>query len=356
MAPALGGQVLTDRDGAMQNRVMSNNIFVSFDTTSSTTDTLQQPWLPQLSPPQPLAQPSNPIASDKHNQLEDFVLYPPSRPQVKLRDERASALKTTTPKQFANFPHPVSGHRLDLASRDLQHRESHVIVMDTFNLTSTHFADDMDSPAMFAGQNMPGTVSPKDILVDGSAPPSTSFTDISTPPSFGNSPGTFSQNTSPMFQADFELAPEHETWESLFPTDAISVPLDDVDAHFNFAPKPVPKPVPQAPVVKSASSPELSPGAKPGRRATLPSTTNGVKKTRRHHKEVVYNMDDPADKKRYNNTMAARRSRAAKQERFEAMQRRIEELEAQLEQSNMLVEQYKSQVETLEATLRAQQV
>lgn len=229
-------------------------------------------------------------------------------------------------------------------------------VMDTFNLTSTHFADDMDSPAMFAGQNMPGTVSPKDILVDGSAPPSTSFTDISTPPSFGNSPGTFSQNTSPMFQADFELAPEHETWESLFPTDAISVPLDDVDAHFNFAPKPVPKPVPQAPVVKSASSPELSPGAKPGRRATLPSTTNGVKKTRRHHKEVVYNMDDPADKKRYNNTMAARRSRAAKQERFEAMQRRIEELEAQLEQSNMLVEQYKSQVETLEATLRAQQV
>ena len=91
---------------------------------------------------------------------------------------------------------------------------------DLFGLPSAGF-NGMDSPLAFDSIHMgddelfsgpPGTISPKDLMMDSSVPPSGTFTDLSTP-SF-ESPGNFSQNTSPMF-TDMDLA-GHEEWPSLF--------------------------------------------------------------------------------------------------------------------------------------------
>lgn len=212
---------------------------------------------------------------------------------------------------------------------------------DIFDLSTNQFIDDFEvsaEPTMFSQQFMnsglgavtdplagppAGTVSPKDLMMDASAPPSTSFTDLSTP--FFDSPGYFSQETSPMFPGDNELAPGHEEWESLFPVNDgfSSTNLDDLSAAVSAPPKTVPPP--PSPMVRAASSPGQSTGT--SRNGSSTSTTkhssiSGVGSHRRTKPlpPIKYDPDDPVAVKRARNTEAARKSRARKLERQEEME------------------------------------
>ncbi|KAL4774144.1 hypothetical protein BDW60DRAFT_215140 [Aspergillus nidulans var. acristatus] len=191
-----------------------------------------------------------------------------------------------------------------------------------------------------------GTVSPSDLFMDASAPPSASFTDLSTP-SF-DSPGYFSQDTSPMFGADLDLAPGHEEWAPLFPSnDGMSMPFDPTGLEI-AAPVPAVKAEPpvSSPAVKPVSSPARSPTAASRSSTTKHSTVAGVSARRsKPLPPIKYDESDPVAAKRARNTEAARKSRARKLERQGDMERRIAELSKELEETRQMVEFWKSQAQ-----------
>ena len=227
---------------------------------------------------------------------------------------------------------------------------------DLFNDIPSHpFGDDFDVtmlaqqqfstaglgpvPDSTAGAPL-GTISPKDLMMDASAPPSATFTDLSTPPSF-ESPGYFSQDTSPMF-TELEFPAGHEQWDPLFPTndtDAFSAAFDSTAMEVAAA-MPPPKaslpPVPPSPVVNAPSSPAPQPAPSPSSRASSakPSSVAGVNARQRKPLPVIkYDSSDPVAVKRARNTEAARKSRARKLQRQDELERRIAELEKSLEES-----------------------
>ncbi|OJJ49348.1 hypothetical protein ASPZODRAFT_14068 [Penicilliopsis zonata CBS 506.65] len=248
----------------------------------------------------------------------------------------------------------ISGVPPQIQNLALHHRNMSTpnFAQDFFDL-SNHFGDDFENtePTMLSTQNLPGidpmapmpsgTVSPKDLFMDSSAPPSTSFTDLSTP-SF-ESPGYFSQDTSPMFASDLELASGHEEWESLFPVsdafDATALELvTAMAAQQEQQPKaPVAMPPPSSPIIRSSTSPAPSPG--PGR-VTKHSTMNA--RQRKPLPPIKVNNADPVAVKRARNTEAARKSRARKLERQDEMERRIAELEKSLEESQRREQYWKA--------------
>ncbi|KAL4896710.1 hypothetical protein BDV59DRAFT_191204 [Aspergillus ambiguus] len=237
---------------------------------------------------------------------------------------------------------------------------------DLFDFTSDQFGGDFDAalePTMLSPHQIPtglmaskdplevpsGTISPKDLLMDASAPPSTSFTDLSTP-SF-ESPGYFSQDASPMFATDMELAPGHEEWDSLFPPqDGLSIPIDTAALEVPAAPAPTP-----TPAESKAETPSASPMVRNTSRAPSPgsirsgtkhSTVAGVNaRQRKPLPPIKYNSDDPVALKRARNTEAARKSRARKLERQEEMERRIAELEKSLEEAQQREQYWKALAE-----------
>jgi hypothetical protein len=210
---------------------------------------------------------------------------------------------------------------------------------DLFGLNSAAGFAGMDSPLAFdsldeAGlvpSGPPGTISPRDLMMDTSVPPSGTFTDLSTP-SF-ESPGNFSQNTSPMF-TDMDMV-NHDEWPSLFDTTSDMGALDfanldtlDVAAAFQSEPK---KPALQvntttsSPLKRSASSMASSPVPASG--TTKHSSIAGVNaRARKSLSPVDFDPSDPVAAKRARNTEAARKSRAKKMERQAVSERRIDEL------------------------------
>lgn len=218
-----------------------------------------------------------------------------------------------------------------------------------FDLT-TSFVDDLESPIQstmlsphqnahsgftavndsgVTGQST-GTISPKDLMMDASAPPSTSFTDLSTP-SF-ESPGLFSNDTSPMFPVDQELGPGHEEWDSLFPVnDSFAPPMDEITVALTAAVKTAP---PASPMIRNPSSPGYSPNSD-SVKAKNYSSVAGVNSRRREKPLPPIKVDssDPVAVKRARNTEAARKSRARKVEKNDAMERRIADLEKSLEEA-----------------------
>ncbi|KAI1995520.1 General control protein [Ophidiomyces ophidiicola] len=200
--------------------------------------------------------------------------------------------------------------------------------------------DLFDSPKVmnFASVNtVSTTVSPKDLMLDSSAPPSASFTDLSTP-SF-DSPGYFSQDTSPLFGME-ELGPGHENWESLFPADSVLAKMDT-----KVEDKPAMAPASAPPMTRTPSSPGASPKA--GRVSTRPSSISGVKPRNRDKPlpPIVFETADPIAAKRARNTEAARKSRARKVEAQDKMERRIAELEKDLAECQQREAYWKSVAE-----------
>ncbi|KAL1607883.1 General control protein [Paraconiothyrium brasiliense] len=182
------------------------------------------------------------------------------------------------------------------------------------------------------------TVSPKDIFADPfqSAPPSTTFTNI-TSPDVDQSPFiTDSFETSPMFQGDSYMPADN--WFSLFPEEdnkgaapAVTAPLV----------APALERTVSSNTTKSSGSSVNSPvvmSANSHRRKSSvngsPATNASITKPRRRKGPLPTIMVDPNDKvalKRARNTLAARDSRQRKFDHVNLLEKRNAELEAEVE-------------------------
>ena len=192
-----------------------------------------------------------------------------------------------------------------------------------------------------------GTVSPKD-LMDLSAPPSASFTDLSTPSDL------FSCDPSPMFLTDMELVSGNEQWDSLFPTVNDDLGRDSISASCNVdVPKNADFAAPLGPYSPLSSVNNIPPPypvvASPSSRAasTKPSDSVGIRqrKSKKPLPVIDYDSSDPVAAKRARNTAAARKSRARKVEAQEGMQQKINELEKLVKEQREEIEYLKSIVQ-----------
>ncbi|KAF2267007.1 hypothetical protein CC78DRAFT_566434 [Lojkania enalia] len=176
------------------------------------------------------------------------------------------------------------------------------------------------------------TISPKDIFQDpfGSAPPSTAFTDL-TSPEIGESPFIGeSYETSPMFYGDAVAATDK--WYSLFP---------EAEAESNIKPAQpadLERTVSQNSLARSSSSSNspITLDSSNRRKSTTnsPALNASISKPRRRKGVLPPITVDPNDKaalKRARNTLAARDSRQRKFDHVQSLERRNAELEAEVE-------------------------
>jgi hypothetical protein len=235
---------------------------------------------------------------------------------------------------------------------------SNIQSTDLFSLPSDQLGDELahlTDAGMFSPQLIPtgfmaskdgempeATVSPKDLMMDSSAPPSASFTDLSTP--MFESPA-WSEDTSPLFDTGLDLAAGHEHWGSLFPEElpmSFDAATMEIAASLSQEVKPEPS---ASPAVQSISSPVRSPVVRGS--ATKHSTVAGVNaRQRKPLAPIKYDDKDPAAVKRARNTEAARKSRAKKLERQEDMERRIQELQQELADAKRSAEYWKTMAES----------
>ena len=204
-----------------------------------------------------------------------------------------------------------------------------------------------ETDAAFSPEVPQGTVSPKDLMFENSVPPSGTFTDLSTPPF--DSPGTFSQNPSPLF-TDVDFMGQDD-WAPLFHDgSAVAKPhMFDINASsFNVAanfvePKKEVQPTiemsPAPKRVASKSSPISASGT------TKHSSVSGISRQRKDLSPVEFDPTDPVAAKRARNTEAARKSRAKKMQRQANAESRIRELEEQLAQRDELIANLQAQLE-----------
>jgi len=178
------------------------------------------------------------------------------------------------------------------------------------------------------------TVSPKDLMVGPtSAPPSTTFTNY-TSPSIWDSPDVAeSFETSPLFYTDGELGANTDTWPSLFPdtngqTEEMPiVPTEDLAKSSLYVVT-----VGTNGMARQRSSPGHSPHASRG--TPRHSSVSGVNARKRDKPLPPITVRDPTDTielKRARNTAAARKSRQKKVERVEELEKQVEELQSQVE-------------------------
>ena len=193
------------------------------------------------------------------------------------------------------------------------------------------------------------TISPKDIFVDPfqSAPPSTAFTNITTPDLDPSPFITDSFETSPLFQHDDSMV-INDHWPSLFPElrkeDEESAPAAPAVAAPLYAPA-------LERTISSNTTQSNGSGSSVNSPVTMPSSGNGshrrkssvtgspaanasITKARRRKGPLPTIMVDPNDKvalKRARNTLAARDSRQRKFDHVNLLEKRNAELEAEVE-------------------------
>lgn len=168
-----------------------------------------------------------------------------------------------------------------------------------------------------------GTVSPQDLMVRDpsfSTPNSTAFTNLTSPSMYNESPEFEPYDTSPMFNGNTDLDPAiSDPWFPLFP-----------DANNNAV---EPSPVDQSPLQPNEelevsehlrNTQHRRSGSSPG--STKASTTSGVSARKRNQPLPPILVEDPNDTvalKRARNTLAARKSRQKKMERFDELENEI---------------------------------
>ncbi|KAI9804333.1 MAG: hypothetical protein M1833_007140 [Piccolia ochrophora] len=189
---------------------------------------------------------------------------------------------------------------------------------------SPHFTS-VNDPITAAPTTNLATVSPKDLMRDpqASAPPSTAFTNLTSPSIFDSPDVADSFETSPMFNnVDGELPTEN--WYSLFPGTSgesdESPPNHAIDVYdqATFAHQ-----VDNHRRSSSGHSPQTA------RTSGKHSSVSGVSSRKRDKPLPPIQVDDGSDTiamKRARNTMAARKSRQKKVERFDELEKTIEEL------------------------------
>nr|WHA27467.1 putative transcription factor [Sesquicillium sp.] len=171
-----------------------------------------------------------------------------------------------------------------------------------------------------------GTISPHDLLVNEpfmSAPNSSALTALTSPSVANESPDYDSFDVSPNFgSADFD-GPPMEAWYPLFPTE--SGPESLVDN----------SPAQQSDDLETVERPSTGSRRKSGgspTTSTRHSAVSGVGSRKRDKPLppiIVDNPNDTVAMKRARNTLAARKSRERKAQRFDELEDRIAKLEAE---------------------------
>ncbi|KAI1772286.1 cross-pathway control protein 1 [Hypoxylon cercidicola] len=179
-----------------------------------------------------------------------------------------------------------------------------------------------------------GTVSPQDLLIRdpfASAPNSTAITNLTSPSLYGESP-EFHDNyeVSPNFGGgDFE-GHTSDNWYPLFPEqNTVADPASVIEESPVEQPEEQQSEEPEV-VEKPSQSRRKSPNSPPTGGHGRHSSVSGVNSRRRDKPLPPIIVDDPHDTiamKRARNTLAARKSRQRKAERFEELEERIQKLE-----------------------------
>lgn len=174
-----------------------------------------------------------------------------------------------------------------------------------------------------------GTVSPQDLLVRdpfASAPNSTAFTNLTSPSTYNESPEyTDNFDVSPFVgnNQDLDQTIAGDPWYPLFPQD------DKADSQ-SVDQSPL-LPEEELEVAESFRSTSMS--RKRSGSGTSPTTHSSVSGVRKRDKPlppiIVEDPNDTVAMKRARNTLAARKSRQRKMQRFDELEDRIAKLEAE---------------------------
>jgi len=201
--------------------------------------------------------------------------------------------------------------------------------------TVSNFTAINESPASGNTQ----TVSPKDLFND-SAPPSTAFTNMTSPDINGPSPfGTDSYQTSPAFMTEGDFTNTTDNWFPLFP---------EVDAGHVAMPEAIQRTISDHSIRTSSSS--GSPASMHAHRKSVTDTppsarhssVSGVKPRRRKGPlpDISLDVNDKTAYKRARNTLAARDSRQRKLEHVSTLETKIAELEDEVSKWKNIAAQY----------------
>lgn len=268
--------------------------------------------------------PSSTVSLNQHSR--------PNRPPVPLFHQSTGSVPTAKMMNAAGLSHsasPNQDHRSHNPDVDLDEFTafgegghtafSSPAMMPTFGFNGNQSANSSSS-------NLPGTVSPNDLFVTDnlmSAPNSSALTAL-TSPSINESPEFDSYDVSPHFQSgDFGVAPSSE-WFSLFPDNASA---EQKQPEFSPEQRTSDVDSPQLGVPTRRKSGNTSPTT-----SARHSSVSGVSSRKRDKPLppiVIDNPNDTVAMKRARNTLAARKSRERKAQRFEDLEDKIAKLEAE---------------------------
>lgn len=173
-----------------------------------------------------------------------------------------------------------------------------------------------------------GTVSPQDLLVRdsfASAPNSTAFTNLTSPSTYDESPEyTDNFDVSPFVRGEFDPGLSGEPWYPLFPQDDQAKP--DVEQQSPLLPE---EELEVSEILKSTGRRRSGTSVSP---SGTHSSVSGVNSRKRDKPLPPIIVDDPNDTvamKRARNTLAARKSRQRKMQRFEELEDEIAKLKSE---------------------------
>jgi len=176
-----------------------------------------------------------------------------------------------------------------------------------------------------------GTVSPGDIFNNNdSFPPSTSFTNLTTPGStFLDTPDEDYQ-TSPLFTDNLDVDTDKQ-WYPLFPEEPMAPPMSRTASSSSAKVMVHPGGEPQRKRSSTNASPLI---ISPGTPAIKHSSVAGVNPSRKRDKPlppIMVDENDTVALKRARNTAAARKSRAKKVEERDVLEAQIAQLQEEVE-------------------------
>lgn len=170
------------------------------------------------------------------------------------------------------------------------------------------------------------TVSPQELFMDHSAPNSSTFTNLTTPSMYDNSPDAFSSyEASPLFSANNDVG-DGQHWPSLFAEEPMYAPadtsatldqddMDEADQAMSIA--------------MSRTTSTASAAEKSDKRMSISAGVHKNKRTGRLLGPIEVDTEDGAALKRAKNTMAARKSRQKKRDVEDSLRSELSEMKAQ---------------------------
>ena len=259
----------------------------------------------------------------------------PARPPVPLFNQSTGSIPQNTAKMMnaaglstATSPSMSShSHSPDVDLDDFTAFEGGANTAFSSPAVATNF--DFSGSASSSTSNL-GTVSPHDLLISEpfmSAPNSSALTALTSPSIYNESPEFDSYDVSPNFGST-ELDTGVDTWYPLFPQESNNAPEPQPALDFSPAQKSDDLDL----ALASTSSARRKSSQSPVTGTPKHSSVAGVNSRKRDKPLppiVIEDASDTVAMKRARNTLAARKSRERKAQRFEDLEDRIAKLEAE---------------------------